>query len=60
MSKKHKNKKQRRNCQNCANCLYICEGDYYCNEKDCIVLTDFTSPTEDYFKCKGERWEAND
>lgn len=55
-----KSKKAHKNCQGCANCVYICEGDYYCNEEDCIILTDFTNPTEDYFKCNGERWESND
>lgn len=60
MSKADKTKKRRRNCHHCANCIYIGEGDFYCDQKECIVLTDFTSPTEDYFKCKGERWERND
>lgn len=59
MSKKRKEKASR-NCQNCANCIYICEGDFYCDETWDIVLTDFTTPTKDYLKCKGKGWESND
>lgn len=60
MSKKRKSKRQIKDCQNCANCIYICEGDYYCDEANAIILTDFTNPTEHYFKCKGERWESEE
>lgn len=60
MSKKEKPKKKRRNCNHCANRIYIGDGNFYCTEKECMVLTDFTNPTENFFKCKGERWESND
>lgn len=44
-------------CENCANCIYICEGDYYCDEEEVIVLYDFSTPTKHYLKCNGEKFE---
>ena len=47
-------------CHTCANSLYIGEGDYYCDQVDEIVLTDFAEPTEHYLACKGNKYEADD
>ena len=53
-------KMERKICQHCTNSIYIGEGDYYCDEEECIVLTDFLFPTENFLKCKGERFESDD
>lgn len=43
------------NCESCQECLYIGDGDCAC-VKDTpakIVLTDFSTATDDYMWCKG-------
>ena len=64
---KKKHNKRNRICGDlCPDCLYICEGDYLCDsdkfDEPAIVLTEFSSPTTDYLRCrkniagkKGER-----
>lgn len=44
-------------CATCEHCVYICEGDYLCEETNHIVYTDYGSPTKYNFKCKGKRWK---
>ena len=46
-------------CESCSHCIYICEGDYYCDEEGCIVLTDHATPTDEYLQCDGEKFEEN-
>lgn len=52
--KKHKRRQYR--CENCPDCLYIGEGDYLCDsnrlDEPAIVLTEFSSPTTDYLRCR--------
>lgn len=45
-------------CDTCAFCLYIGEGDYLCDELECIVKEDF-SPNDNYFCCGGEAYIRN-
>lgn len=55
MSKKNKHHTQsNKKCCDpafCDNCLYICEGDFFCDKFNALVVSDWT-PTEDYMKCK--------
>lgn len=59
MNKKHKKKKNskfQKRCENCGNCLYICEGDYLCDEMGEVVISDYNEPTSDYMACDGKEW----
>ena len=59
MSKKNKNKNKHENkdCIDCANCIYICEGDYWCNEENIIVMEEH-SPSDNYNYCNGRSFEV--
>ncbi len=52
-----KHNKRKRICGDlCPDCLYIGEGDYLCDsdrfDEPAIVLTEFSSPTTDYLRCR--------
>lgn len=51
-----KHKRRQYCCENCPDCLYIGEGDYLCDndrlDEPAIVLTEFSSPTTDYLRCR--------
>ena len=47
-------------CENCEHCDYICEGDYYCDAIQEIVITDFTESTDDYMGCHGKHYKEKD
>lgn len=32
---------QEKSCEFCEHCLYICEGDFFCVEKQEIIASDF-------------------
>lgn len=51
-----KKKKVCKCCETCEHFLPIGEGDHICEHNLLIVVSDYT-PTEDYFRCGGSRWE---
>lgn len=44
-------------CETCEHCIYIGDGDFLCDECNCIVKEDF-SPNDDYFCCGGKCYEG--
>ncbi|MCI9626494.1 MAG: hypothetical protein HFI90_06900 [Clostridia bacterium] len=45
-------------CENCENFIPIGEGDHICIAGMPIIVVEEYTPTEDYFWCKGKRFEA--
>lgn len=48
-------KKTPKICNTCDNCVYICEGDFICDEHQVLVMEDFT-PTDEFCCCNGCDW----
>ena len=47
------------NCETCINMIAIGGGDHICLECDDkpILITDDYEPTDDYYKCGGDKYE---
>lgn len=60
-----KRRKRQRCCETCANLIPIDEGDHICSEvmadsgEPAIMPVSDYMPTDEYFKCGGEKWEEN-
>lgn len=49
MKKKNIKKEKVLSCEKCSHCVYIGEGDFFCELKEVLVITDFinnTTPVE--------------
>lgn len=50
----------KKDCWGCMNMIPIGEGDHICwecKEGECTFILEDYTPTEDYFCCKGKKWE---
>lgn len=54
--RKKKISKDKKICQHCEHCLAIGEGDFYCDEEDVVVISDYT-PLENYLYCNGKNFK---
>lgn len=42
------------NCYECDNAVYCCEGDFFCDKVEALVIDDF-EPTESFGGCENEK-----